>query len=385
MAAEPTATLVEDFRPFVASKLWELQREYFAARGLQAWSSGEVPHYITSNPVVAAAYAEVLVAFRRDRLRRDPREEALWIVELGAGSGRFAHHLLQQLAELCEREGLDPAGFRYVLSDFCAANLEAWAQHPRFLPLFASGQLERARFDVMHTSVLELEHGGARIGPGDLGAPVVVIANYLLDTIPAELFYFRLGRVERGLVRLRQRPEGGDTREAAALLQTLELDHRSEPLAAAPFAEPILDGLLAEYQRQLAELEEAWLLFPAPALRALERLAALSRQGLLLLSADKGHHRLEEVVRPQPPGLVTHGSFSLSVNYHALCGWAEAGGGRALVPDPGRGGLHTVALLRLPGRPITAPPRRPGAATWPPSAPATTSTSAGWPGPTRSS
>jgi len=105
---------------------------------------------------------------------------------------------------------------------------------------------------------------------------------------------------------------------------------------------------LAQYQRQLAELKEAWLLFPAPALRALERLAALSRQGLLLLSADKGHHRLEEVVLPQPPALVTHGCFSLSVNYHALCGWAEAGGGQALVPDPGRGGLHTVALLRLP-------------------------------------
>jgi hypothetical protein len=193
MAAEATTTLVEDFRPFVESKLWELQRQYFAARGQQAWSAGEVPHYITSNPVVAAGYAEVLVAFRRDRLRRDPGEEALWIVELGAGSGRFAHHLLQQLAALCEREGLDPAGFRYVLSDFCAANLEAWAQHPRFVPLFASGQLER------------------------------------------------------GLVRLRQRQEGGGAPEAAALLQKLELDHRSEPLAAAPFAEPILDGLLANF------------------------------------------------------------------------------------------------------------------------------------------
>ncbi len=285
MAARAPTTLVEDFRPFVESKLWELQRQYFAARGQQAWSAGEVPHYITSNPVVAAAYAEVLVAFRRDRLRRDPAEEALWIVELGAGSGRFAHHLLQQLAALCEREGLDPAGFRYVLSDFCAANLEAWAQQPRFVPLFASGQLERARFDVMDTSALELEHGGGRIGRGDLGAPLVVIANYLLDSIPADLLCFRQGQVERGL-----------------------------------------DGLLAEYQRQLAELEEAW----------------------LLLSADKGHHRLEEVVLAQPPALVTHGSFSLSVNYHALCGWAAAGGGQALVPDPGRGCPHTVALLRLP-------------------------------------
>jgi len=227
MAAKAPTTLVEDFRPFVESKLWELQRQYFAARGQQAWSAGEVPHYITSNPVVAAAYAEVLVAFRRDRLRRDPAEEALWIVELGAGSGRFAHHLLQQLAALCEREGLDPTGFRYVLSDFCGANLEAWAQHPRFVPLFASGQLERARFDVIDTSALELEHGGGRISPGDLGAPLVVIANDLLDSIPADLFCFRHGQVERGLVRLRQWPEDGDTLDAAALQQTLEFDHRT--------------------------------------------------------------------------------------------------------------------------------------------------------------
>ncbi|MFN6338115.1 MAG: tetratricopeptide repeat protein, partial [Cyanobacteriota bacterium] len=236
MAAEPPTVLVEDFRPFAESKLWELQRQYFASRGQRAWSAGEVPHYITTNPVVAAAYAEVLVAFRRDRLRRDPREEALWIVELGAGSGRFAHHLLQQLAELCEREDLDPAGFRYVLSDFCAANLEAWAQHPCFAPLFASGQLERARFDVMDTSALELEHGGLRIGPGDLGAPVVVIANYLLDSIPADLLCFRQGQVERGLVRLRQRQEGGEAPEAPPPLQTLEIDHRGEPLPAAPYA-----------------------------------------------------------------------------------------------------------------------------------------------------
>ena len=263
---------------------------------------------------------------------------------LGRGFSTFCGvEAVQQLAALCEREGLDPTGFRYVLSDFCAANLEAWAQQPRFVPLFASGQLERARFDVMDTSALELEHGGGRIGCGDLGAPLVVIANCLLDSIPADLLCFRHGQLDRGLVRLRQRQEGGGD---------------------APFAEPSLDGLLAEYQRQLAELEEAWLLFPAPALRALERLAALSRQGLLLLSADKGHHRLEEVVLAQPPALVTHGSFSLSVNYHALCGWAEAGGGQALVSDPGRGGLHTglhtVALLRLP----EADDHRATAATW---------------------
>lgn len=369
MAAEASPSGPDDFRPFVESPLWTLQRQYFAGRGQQAWSSGEVPHYVTSNPVVAAAYAEVLVAFRQERLRRDPEEPALWILELGAGSGRFAHHLLQQLAALCERQGLEAQGFRLVLSDFCEANLEAWTAHPCFQPFFANGQLDVARFDVMAPAPLVLRHSGETLGPGELRAPLVVIANYVLDSIPAELLRFSAGEVERGQVRLLGLPDVGGSAEpaevepenpdpdqaesaaqepAAALLERLQLEYRLEPLADQPFADPGLAGLLADYQQLLEGLEEAWLLFPAPALRALDWLAALSCQGLLLLSADKGHHRLEEVLLARPPSLTLHGSFSLSVNYHALCSWAAAAGGVALAPEASTGGLHPIALLCLP-------------------------------------
>jgi hypothetical protein len=68
MAAEASPSGLNDFLPFVESPLWTLQRQYFAERVQQAWSSGEVPHYVTSNPVVAAAYAEVLVAGSRRQL-----------------------------------------------------------------------------------------------------------------------------------------------------------------------------------------------------------------------------------------------------------------------------------------------------------------------------
>ena len=345
--AQTSPQLLEGAVPFAASRLWQLQRQYFAQRGRHAWRDGAVPHYVTTNPAMAAATAEVLVAFRLDRLRRDPAAAPLLICELGAGSGRFSYHLLLQLLELCERAGLDPAGFRVVLSDFCASNLRAWARHPRLRPFFDCGLADRARVDLTRTRELRLEQSGLRIGPGELSEPLVLIAHYLFDCIPTELLRFRRGKPERGLLSLRSAlpAQGADP---AALLNALELHYSSEPLPAEPYGDPGLDGLLEAYQQALAELPEAWLLFPAPALRALNRLGALSQQGLLLLSADKGHSALANNVRPEAPGLVHHDCVSLSVNYHAFCEWAEAAGGLALRPDPGHQGLHPIALLLLP-------------------------------------
>ena len=169
--AQTSPQLLEGAVPFAASRLWRLQRQYFAQRGRHAWRDGAVPHYVTTNPAMAAATAEVLVAFRLDRLRRDPAAAPLLICELGAGSGRFSYHLLLQLLELCERAGLDPAGFRVVLSDFCASNLQAWAHHPRLQPFFNCGLADRARVDLTRTRELRLEQSGLRwtvIRPGGL-------------------------------------------------------------------------------------------------------------------------------------------------------------------------------------------------------------------------
>jgi hypothetical protein len=337
---------LEGHVPFSCSRLWALQRQYFAQRGRQAWREGAVPHYVTSNPAMAAATAEVLVAFRLDRLRRDPAAPPLLICELGAGPGRFSYHLLVQLLEICPRAGLDPAGFRLVLSDFCASNLQAWARHPRLKPFFASGLADRARVDLSRTTHLRLEHSGVCLGPGDLAEPLVLIAHYLFDCTPCELLRFRQGQIERGLVSLHSAipPAAADP---AALLTSLELSYASTPLPPDPYGDPILDPLLDGYRRRLADVPEAWMLFPAPALRALSRLAALSRRGLLLLSADKGHSALVPNLHSAPPRLARHDCVSLSVNYHAFCQWAEAAGGVALRPDPGHQGLHPIALLLL--------------------------------------
>src|SRR5437762_12505945 len=96
--------VLEQQQLFSRSLIWQLQDRYFAERGVEAWRQGEVPHYVTSNPTIANGYAEMVLAFWRDRGRLapdDPPDEPQTICELGAGSGRFAFHFLSRLADLC--------------------------------------------------------------------------------------------------------------------------------------------------------------------------------------------------------------------------------------------------------------------------------------------
>jgi hypothetical protein len=54
---------LEAKRRLSQSLLWRLQRNYFEQHGIDAWSSGTVPHHITSSPFIADAYARVVIGF----------------------------------------------------------------------------------------------------------------------------------------------------------------------------------------------------------------------------------------------------------------------------------------------------------------------------------
>ena len=78
------------------SVVWELQRDYYERRASEAFA--EVPHEVVDNPFVCAACARVVLGFLRDCARGglDP-SEPLYVVELGAGAGRFAHGFVREL------------------------------------------------------------------------------------------------------------------------------------------------------------------------------------------------------------------------------------------------------------------------------------------------
>ena len=156
----PRSSSSSPFTALSASPLWQQQRAYFEAQGPSAWASGAVPHYVTSNPYLARAFAEVVVGFAADRARvHGPGARQLTIVELGAGAGRLGYHLVRAL-----RGALDAAAAGwapvYVLTDLAASTVAWWRAHPWLQPLFAAGLLDIARFDATRDHELVLQVSG---------------------------------------------------------------------------------------------------------------------------------------------------------------------------------------------------------------------------------
>jgi hypothetical protein len=314
--------LVESARPLSQSLLWTLQRRYFEQAGLSAWSRGTVPHYVTSNSFIAHAYAHTLLGWVRD-LRAEGLD-ALHIVELGGGSGRFAHHFL--------------LSFKYVLTDLHRPSLEKLAAHPSLQPFIAAGQLDFACFDAERDEAPRLLGGGA-LAP----SPLALVANYFFDSIPQDLFHVGGGALHECLAELRL-PAGDD----AGALDRATLGYQRRP--AEPYGDAALDSILDEYR---ARLSDTLMLFPCVALRCLRALGRLSDGRVLLLSADKGFAGDDELDGRPEPELAHHGAVSLMVNYHAIGRYFLAGGGAVLRPPQRPRHLQVAAFLSRAAGPET--------------------------------
>jgi hypothetical protein len=59
-SGEPAARCVlEDFTRCSESHLWKLMMSFYDRKGVESWSQGIVPHFITSNAFIGRAYAQV--------------------------------------------------------------------------------------------------------------------------------------------------------------------------------------------------------------------------------------------------------------------------------------------------------------------------------------
>lgn len=331
--------------PFSQSRIWQFQRDYFNAAGIDAWRTGEVPHYLTSNPVVGKTYAELVLAFLRDLSLRGQQTEPVYLLELGAGHGRLCYHFFKHFEKYYEQSAIPLPPFCYVLSDFTESNLRFWEEHARLQPYFSHGWLDFALFDVENSQELSLKYRGTTIQAGSLAQPIVVIANYFFDTIPQELFLIQDGDISNVFLSLSSEADPS-TLETAALIAALQLEYNYQPATIPIYPnEPILNDLLESYRPQF---EHTHLLFPDVGIRCLERLRQLSQQGLVLITADKGQHHLSNLDQYAAPQLATHGSFSLTVNYHAFQQYCTQQGGLSFFPHHEQASLDLGCLLLLP-------------------------------------
>ncbi|ANY66662.1 hypothetical protein BBD42_09460 [Paenibacillus sp. BIHB 4019] len=328
---------------FSEAPIWHIQREYFEEEGMKAWNNDQVPQYITSNPMIAAAYAEMIFGLLQDRANKGSGSEPVLIVELGAGAGRLAYHVLHELCQLRDYAGIALPPFRYIMTDLAMKNVLAWQEHPALQAFIAEGLLDFARFDAVHDTEISLAVSGTTIREQDLEQPLVIVANYFFDSIPQELIYIGDGQIFEADVFV-EYPENRDALKPAELLDQIALhyEHRRAPeyeQADYPYRD-----VIAVYQEQL---EDSHILFPAAGLTCLERLNRLSQAGFLLITADKGDHLLDNWKFAEPPELFLHGSFSLTANYHAIQHVFEQRGAQALFPPHHYKNINVGCILHM--------------------------------------
>lgn len=348
--------ILERNRRFSESLLWKLQRSFFDRSGDRAWTEGIVPHYITSNPWIARAYAKVLFGWLRDWCMAPVEtpegshstaapvdfSQPFHIVELGSGSGRFAYLFLIHFFDLLSRSHLAGVPVRYVLTDFTERNLDTLFNHGALQPFVEAGLLDFARYDVGQDVVLELRHSGEVLSPESPSNPLAVVANYVFDSIPQDCFTFRAGHLYESLPILSS-PQRETDLEDPELLTRIEIEWKHRKTSRDYYGDAELDRILGEYAEGL---EGTTVLLPSAGLRCVQNLRRLASGRLLMLSADKGYSRESSLTGRNGPGLTVHGSFvSTMVNYHAVGRWFVHRGGEFLATSYQSASLNVSAGL----------------------------------------
>jgi len=324
--------------------IWDLQRKYYAKKGPEAWSTGTVPMWITNHPRLAGAFAQAAVSFVLDCLRGSGHPiragEPIHVVELGAGTGRFGFRFLRRIEAL--EHVLGPLGvrFRYVLTDISKSTVKGWRKHEQLAPFFASGQLDVACWSPLDDAPLTLEVSGERLVPGSLANPLIVIANYFVDTVATDLFRVGQGALDEGRVTLKSSAEG-QGKPKPADFPHLSCEYEYVAVDAA-YGDELLDDLLRWYADNLDETYHVPI--PIGAIRALRRLEDLAAGRMLVRLADKGALDPSKFGGEEQGTPVVHGSLSFDANFDALRRLFEADGGVSYANHP-RAHLSLVALV----------------------------------------
>lgn len=348
MAKQKNAHLIAADQRLSQSLIWQLQREYFLGSGPAAWQDDVVPHQISSNPLLARAYSQLILGYWRDcatagqngTLQLNP-EQPIYIIELGAGSGRLAHHLLHQFHPLWTQSPYADIPFKLVLTDFVPQNVAFWRSHERFRPWFEAGLLDVALFDVMAPRPLHLQVADRMLDPAQIQNPLILIANYFFDSIPQDSFVIQDGQLCHNLLSLRSSQPEPDLADPT-LWQRLELVYEAIPLAETPYAEESYNQILDEYE---AHLPDTTVTFPNVGLDCLRFWRGFGHGRLLLLTSDRGYTLPGSLPGQGDPLPNWHGSFSLMVNYNAINRFVALNGGLALHTEHYQDNLQTAVYL----------------------------------------
>jgi tetratricopeptide (TPR) repeat protein len=163
---------------------WETHRDYYLQSGADVFLKQEVPYNITSNPCFTEQSAQCLKVL----LARHPQDQPFRVLELGAGLGLYALHLLENLdRDLHPEINAELPKLEYWLTDLSEGTLAYLAQQPMVQAWQKQGKLQLCLFDALAPSSITPLHGDSQpLEPGFFHA---LIANYHFSTLPTAVLY----------------------------------------------------------------------------------------------------------------------------------------------------------------------------------------------------
>ena len=228
--------------------------------------------YITSNLLIAAQYAKIVLSFCLDCLKQNPdwAGETFYLVELGTGTGQFSYYVLKYLNEYKKKWGAEHVQICYVMTDFTSNNVTYWKQHRALEPYLSSGMLDFALFDLEQDRFIKLENRGVTLADNSVVTPLIVFGNYLFDSVLIDVFNVSNHVMRETCVSVRSKDDTPINSSIGTDIKDIKLVYENKDIAKNYYQHDVMDEVLNNYAK---ELDDTYLHFPIAGLRCLDVLS----------------------------------------------------------------------------------------------------------------
>lgn len=275
---------LEENRKLSESLIWKLQEDLYIKQGVNLWRKR--PVFVTGSAAFCEIYANLVVQFFHDQLDKLDLDKPFYIVELGSGSGAFGFRFLKFLTEKMKAfSALKEIKVRYVMTDFIDEIIPAWRKNERLKPFIDEGILDFSIFRPEHESTIKLAISGEELPQRKSKNPILFIANAFFDTIRQDAFRVNAGRLEETTFSVVRYEDFAKQSLRLEQLELIESYKDAHELLETYYDEPDLNAVLHSY---VQEFENASIIFPIGALRALTNLREMTKGNFAVLSAAKG-------------------------------------------------------------------------------------------------
>lgn len=332
--------ILQNMTRFDQSIIWSLLHRFYMEAGPEAWSNKIVPQRSTSNAFCADTYASIVASFFKELVAEGNSQPPL-IIELGGGSGRFSWQFLNRLFNYHFAGSNDCPAFTYLLTDGSTKNIENWKKKERFAPLVESGVLEFAQLLIETDPIIRTEKGDLK--PEDLAdRPVIIIANYLFDSIASNMVRVRDHQIEQVYIEA-QSTTRDFLKKPITSFESVTERFESRPIAGDPTGHPVIDAALRRYAEKPGDFH---VVVPQICLEFVEKF--LDRDTpLLLLAGDLAYSDPAEFKLQSP--LIFSTYFAHYTNMH-LFGELFGAYGGAMQSQRHKDANFSCNLLSLPGK-----------------------------------